>query len=392
MKPTMRILFVDQTAQLGGAELCLKDLVLARRAQDRVFLFQDGPLATILRSENVDVVTQAMGGGAEGIRKESGLWKKLAAPKAVFQLSRAVAKSATDTDVLYANTPKALVVAAIASWMSRRPLIYHLHDILSREHFSRSNLWLLVWLSNRTAAHVIANSESTKQAYVAAGGRAPTTVVYNGFDAGEFERYFADRLQARELRREQQLNESDIVIGVFGRFAPWKGQHVAIEAIKELENVHLWLVGEALFGEQDYQCELERAASEVSVAGRVHFLGFRSDVGPLMQATDIVVHCSTAPEPFGRVIVEAMLSRRPLVASCAGGAAEIIDDGRTGLLAEPGNAAHLTNRLREILADPTANAERVTQAFSTASKRFELQAIVAEIENIVCAAANRAAI
>ncbi len=132
-------------------------------------------------------------------------------------------------------------------------------------------------------------------------------------------------------------------MAVFGRLAPWKGQQLAIKALRKLPGVHLMLVGDALFGEADYKLELQRLAADPAVAGRVHFLGFRRDVFPLMQAADVVLHASIAPEPFGRVIVEAMLSRRPILAARAGGAAEIVSDNVDGWLFTPGDETALAD-------------------------------------------------
>ena len=229
-----------------------------------------------------------------------------------------------------------------ARWtgLAGKPLVYHLHDILSLEHFSRSNLWLLVGLANRRAGQVIANSEASRTAFLAAGGKTPVSVCYNGFDCQPFDAWHANRLENRRQHRSPWQLADQPVVGVFGRFAPWKGQHVAIDAIRALPGVHLLLVGDALFGEEEYKRKLLAMAEAPELAGRIHFLGFRDDVGELMQAVDVVAHCSTAPEPFGRVIVEAMLSRRPIVASRAGGAMEIVEHCVSGLLAEPGVRSH----------------------------------------------------
>jgi glycosyltransferase involved in cell wall biosynthesis len=376
-----RILFVDQTAQLGGAELCLLDLVQARRGEDRVILLQPGPLETKLREAGCDVSVLELSGSANAIRKESGLIDKLWASTHVYQLGKRLATSAGDQDLLYANTPKALIIAAIAAKLARKPLVYHLHDILSPEHFSQSNLWMLTFLSNRMVSHVIANSEASKQAYRKAGGRAPVSVIYNGFHAAPYDAWYAARQQHRAaIRTELGLGEQPTV-AVFGRLAPWKGQHLAIEALRNLPGVQLLLVGDALFGEEEYKRSLIQLASQPEVAGRVRFLGFRHDVGPLMQAVDGVVHCSTAPEPFGRVIVEAMLSRQPIIASRAGGALEIIEDGKTGTLVPPEDVNALADAMRRML--DRANASMIDRAYATAVEKFALDRVVQQIEGVL---------
>jgi glycosyltransferase involved in cell wall biosynthesis len=111
-------------------------------------------------------------------------------------------------------------------------------------------------------------------------------------------------------------------------------------------------VGDALFGEQAYAATLHARAAQPDLAGRVHFLGFRSDIPALMCSMDIIAHTSTAPEPFGLVIVEAMLARRPVIATAAGGALEIVLRQQTGLLVAPGSIAELHDALSYILANP----------------------------------------
>ncbi len=378
-----RVLFIDQTAQLGGAELCLLDLLSSRRGDDRVVLLQSGPLEFKLRELGCEVSIASLEGGASDIRKESGLLDKLRASKTVYKVARQVARLAVDKDVLYANTPKALVVAAMAGRLAKKPIVYHLHDILSLEHFSHSNLWLLVFLANRFCKQAIANSVATQQAFVAAGGKTPVRVIYNGFDASPFAAWYANRSQHRQAIRGALGIGEQPTMAVFGRLAPWKGQEVAIDAVSALPDVQLLLVGDALFGEEAYKRQLMERAARPDVAGRIHFLGFRQDVGPLMQAVDGVVHCSTAPEPFGRVIVEAMLSRRPIIASRAGGAMEILEDGKTGYLTPPGDAQALAGAIRQVLSSSGNATAMIEAAYTAAVDKFALPKIVEQVEEVL---------
>ena len=190
-------------------------------------------------------------------------------------------------------------------------------------------------LANRTVVRVIANSRATAAAFVESGGKSKLVrVVYNGIDPAPFELTTPAELEA--LEKELGLAEASIV-GVFSRLAPWKGQHVLLDALPHLPAVHALLVGDALFGERTYAESLRVRARSLGVADRVHFLGFRKDVPRLMRLSDVVVHTSTAPEPFGRMIVEGMMADKPVVASRAGGATEIIEDKVNGYLVPPGN-------------------------------------------------------
>lgn len=331
-----KILFLDQSGNLGGAELCLLDVVRPYRDLALVGLLADGPFRTLLEQQQIPV--QVLSDRPIRVQKDSQFLQGFSSLKDVVQPLRRVVQLSHEFDLIYANTPKALVIGAISSAVSRRPLVYHLHDIVSPDHFSAINQHLIVGLANMFAVQVIANSEATKAAFHQAGGRSPTKVVYNGFDTAAYQDSQRDRLTVR-----QQLGlESQFAVGHFSRLSPWKGQHILIEALKHCpEEVVALFVGDALFGEQNYVEQLHQQIEQEGLQHRVRFLGFRSDVPQLMAACDIVAHTSTAPEPFGRVIVEAMLSGTPVIAAAAGGAIELITHDQTGWLTPPGDAWEL---------------------------------------------------
>jgi glycosyltransferase involved in cell wall biosynthesis len=233
-------------------------------------------------------------------------------------------------------------------------------------------------LANHAVARVIAVSAASAESMRVSGVRAyKLHVVYNGIDPGRFDAVNHDAV--RGLRQELGLVGVPLV-GVFGRISPWKGQHVLVEALRNLPRVHALLVGDALFGEDAYRDELEVLVKEADLSHRVHFLGFRDDVAALMEMTDIVVHTSVAPEPFGRVIVEGMLAGKPVVATAAGGAAEIVRHGSTGLLVKPGDAEALTGALRRLLADPNLAASFGAAGRQVAMEEFSLPAMLTGIE------------
>jgi glycosyltransferase involved in cell wall biosynthesis len=249
-----------------------------------------------------------------------------------------------------------------------------LNDLLIPAHFSRANIRLDVVLANHFADRVIANSQASADALIAQGGQADKVrVVHNGIASEPFDRVTDE--QAAALRGELGLGDAPVV-GVFGRLSEWKGQHVALNALAPLPSVHLLLVGEALFGEEAYASRLREQADALGMAHRVHFLGFRTDVPRLMRLAQIVLHTSIAPEPFGRVIVEGMLARRPVVATRAGGVEEILRDGVTGVLVPPGDIAALTAAVSGLLADPEGAARIAAAARAHAEAHFTVAAMV----------------
>lgn len=373
----MKILFLDQSGKPGGAELCLIDIAKPYRDNCLVGLFADGPFRLLLEQQHIPV--QVLATEPIQVRKESSFIQGLSSLGQLAPLITQVVRLSGDYDLIYANTQKALVVGALASFLTRRPLVYHLHDILSADHFSRTNRRLAVTLANR-ASLVIANSRATQAAFVAAGGRSDITdVVYNGFEPEAYQHEF-NRTQVR-----QQLGlDEKFVVGHFSRLSPWKGQHILIEALVQCpQDVTAVFVGDALFGEQDYVQQLHQQITTLGLEKRVQFLGFRSDIVPLMSACDLVTHTSIAPEPFGRVIVEAMLCGCPVVAAQAGGAVELVETDKTGWLVPPGDPVKLAAAIATCRNQPDRTTTIAHQAQVQASHQFQLKAINQQIAQLL---------
>jgi glycosyltransferase involved in cell wall biosynthesis len=375
----MKILFLDQSGKPGGAELCLIDIAKPYRDNCLVGLFADGSFRDLLDKNQIPV--KIITNQAIQVRKESTFLQGFGSLAQLLPLINKVAKIARNYDLIYANTQKALVIGALASFLSWRPLVYHLHDILSPEHFSKTNRTIAVTLANRFAKLIIANSQASKTAFIEAGGSGDLVeVVYNGFDSKSYQ---TNAAQVKQLRQELQL-ENKFIIGHFSRLSPWKGQHILIEALAQSpEEVTVILVGDALFGEQEYVQQLHQQIAKLKLENRVKFLGFRSDIPQLMSACDLVAHTSIAAEPFGRVIVEAMLSGKPVVAANAGGAIEIVEPSVNGFLVTPGKPQELAQIITTIVNEPSKTATLAENAHRNARERFDIEVINQQIAHLL---------
>ena len=369
----MKTLYLSHAAALGGAELYLLDYLKHYGHGSKVLLFAEGVFAESLRAAGADVEIMAAPQKFLGVTREAKGYKSLGVASSVLAQARKVAHTAKDYEVIFANSQKAFMVGAIASLMARKPVIWCLHDILTAEHFSAANRKLVVALANLTGALVVANSQATADAFVQSGGRAPKVrVVHNGIDADAYN--FLSAAAAEGLRRDLGIGDAPVV-GVFSRLSEWKGQHVLLDALTRLPEVHALLVGDALFGEDAYVLRLREQVQRLGLEGRVHFLGFRRDIPELMCCADIVAHTSISAEPFGRVVVEGMLSGKPVVAARAGAIPEIIRDGETGLMVEPGDAVALASAVSGLLENPTWAKALGAAAQRTAAAQFSLAAL-----------------
>ena len=380
---TIRVLFVDHAGVLGGAELSLLDLIAAHAPDAAVILLADGPFRAALVARGVAVQVEPL--SALGTIRKAGRLPSIAALLDVVRLGRRIAAHAAAFDVLYANSQKAFVVTAIAGWLSKRPVVWHLRDILAAPHFSGPNVRAVVWLANRIASRVIANSDATARAFTAAGGDARLVrVVHNGIDAGPFDAVTDQAAHA--CRAELHVPRAVPLVVHVGRFHHWKGQQVLLRALVHAPRVHAWIVGAALFGEEAFAAELRAACTRLGLDGRVQFLGIRTDIPLLMKAADVVVHTSVYPEPFGRVVVEGMLAGRPVIASRGGGVGEIVTDGETGWLVPPDQPEALAVAINRVIDDPASaaavaarGAARARRVFTRASMVGGVAAVVAEV-------------
>jgi glycosyltransferase involved in cell wall biosynthesis len=226
----------------------------------------------------------------------------------------------------------------------------------------------------RFARHVtyfIANSAATRQSLDALGvPPGKVSIIYPPLDLD----LFTERVSPASVRASLGLECGTLSFGIVGMLVPWKGHPVFLRAARRildrLPNALGVVVGGPPPGYEAYAEHLRDLARDLGIADRLVFAGFRHDVPQVLSALDVVVHASVEPEPFGRVIAEAMAMKRPVVASAAGGPLEIIEDGRSGFLVPPGDHEGLARRVIEVLEDPVRAAEVAEQGFREAVGRF----------------------
>jgi glycosyltransferase involved in cell wall biosynthesis len=160
---------------------------------------------------------------------------------------------------------------------------------------------------------------------------------------------------------------------------------VFLEAISMIPRdlpLRAYIVGGAVYrtdASQRSVDELLRRAAALGVADRVGFTGFVDDTAGVMRSLDIVVHASTRPEPFGLVVAEAMACGCAVVASAAGGAADLVDEGVDGLTHSPGNARALAHRIIALVTDGELRLRLGAAAQATARRRFDHRRLAGEL-------------
>lgn len=253
--------------------------------------------------------------------------------------------------IVHSNTT-AVYSGAFAAWFTKTPHVWHVREIITKPILlQKFNSWLIPGLSTT----IIANSERTRDNLVGQSSkkRIKTVVIYNGINLQQFDKAYGN---GQQLRKSWNINEKTALIGMVGRISYRKGQDffvkVAKEVLDEKLDAKFVIVGDTIPGKEEIKKELVAQIDHLNLNEKVIFEGFREDIPSVMDAFDIFVLPSRLPEAFGNVILEAMAMKKPVVANAHGGSTEIVEDGTTGYLVEPNNAALMTQKLASLIKDP----------------------------------------
>ncbi|MCR6493754.1 glycosyltransferase [Cellulomonas sp. P24] len=385
--PSLRVLLVDHTAELGGAELALVRLcaALGDDVDVRCLLFQDGELRVALRDLGIEVDVLPLSRSVQSVdRRRAGRvsWPNAARAAQVvpflWRLTRHLRRERPD--VVHTTSLKADLLTLIPAAVTRTPLVWHVHDRISPDYLPTTLVRSVRWLA-RFPREVVVNSRAT-------AGTLPrsTTVAYPGF-APE---------QGIVPSREIPARGSTPVIGLIGRISPTKGQLEFVRAAavvrESYPHAEFRIIGAPTFGAEEYAAAVRREAEHLGVADRVTWVGSVEDTASELDRMTICVHASPVPEPFGQVVVEAMIRGVPVVATAEGGVPEILRPVHEplGSLVPAGDVAAISAAVLEILDDPRAAAVRAEHARSEAYRLFPI-ARTAEVVTEVWRRAVRSA-
>ena len=375
----VRVLLFDHTAELGGGEIALAELVRRfdrSRVDPVVLLGSHGPLEGLLKGQ-VPVHLMLLDDSVVHARKDSlGLASagNLGAVRSSLSYIRRLSRFMEQEriEVLHTNSLKASILGGIAGRLSGVQVVWHIRDRIAADYLPSKVVLLMRQMAKVIPHFVIGNSLATLATLDLP--RTPTAAIASGVDLGKFFRP-EDLSPGEQGGLAIRAQEATPVIGLVGRICPWKGQHVFIEAAALVHarypEARFQIIGAALFKEHEYDLELHRLTEAAGLMAVLEFTGFQSDVAPLIRALDVLVHASTVAEPFGQVVVQGMACAKPVVATNGGGVRETMVDGVTGLLVPMGDAPAMAEAICTLLADPMAaramgerGRERVMEHFT----------------------------
>jgi len=352
----IKILHVLISLEMGGMENGVVNV--ARRLSPEEFdihvccLERSGPFAENLpRPDRVQVLNKPQGFSWKAVRDLHRLIRRL------------------KPDVIHSHNLGPLMYASLASGMGGWcPVLHGEHHLPPPQDFDRKRIiQRSIFYHGCRKVHTV--SESLRQELIARGLPAEKLVTLrNGVDSERFQP--GDRTAARQ--KIGGLPADALVLGLVGRFMPWKGHARLIEAFETIADSrpdsHLLFVGA---GGTDEEAVRARARAS-RLASRIHFTGFQRDVTPFYQAMDVMIFPSTI-EGLANAVLEAMACGVPTLAHPACGTAEIISQGHDGWLAEIDTVAGLQKQLAALPTDRETfqamgrmGREKVVRQFSLA--------------------------
>jgi glycosyltransferase involved in cell wall biosynthesis len=366
----MKILFLDQYSDLGGAQHCLLDLMPAvawAGWQPLVAVPGNGPLVDRLRKLGVAVESLPLG-DYRSYKKSAWDMVRFAAstPRLVSAIRRLVRQF--QPDLIYVNGPRLLPAARAVR--RRMPLLFHCHSRLEQRVAARAAGRSL----RASQAAIIACCRFAVEPLLPYVAAERVHIVYNGVSGPS--RPAGSKAPGRGYH-----------IGVVGRIAPEKGHADFLQAARllnaTLPNCHFVICGEALFADRvsrQYRQTLDKLAEGLPV----EFLGWRDDVYEVLERLDLLVVPSTREPATTRVVLEAYSCGLPVVAYPTGGIPEVLADEQTGFLVKPMEPSALAERiLRLVLQQPERLEAAAAAGRALWRERFGVERYQLEVIEII---------
>lgn len=274
-------------------------------------------------------------------------------------------------DIVHSNT-LAVIPGAVAAWLTQTRHVWHVLEIIVKPRF----LWRLTAGLAARLADVIVTASGPTYDHLCKGNSgvsAKAMVFHYGIDVAKFD---AGCGGGQALRRAWGIAPDEPLVGMVGRVSHWKGQQYFLQVAAHVHarhpNARFALVGGTSPGQENLMDELLQEVRRLGLTDHVIIQGFRSDIPAVLEAFDLFVSPSILPDPFPTVVLEAMAGALPVVANAQGGCLEMIDEGVTGFLVEPGNEEAMAAAIGRLIAEPELRGQMGKQARCRLEKMFSL--------------------
>ena len=275
--------------------------------------------------------------------------------KSSFQINRLLKKN--QIDMVYVNT-STLISPLIAAKSFGIPSISHIHEIPNSNYFY---VRFIVTILNNFSRDIICVSKSVFDFWIKKGLKeCKAKIIYNGFDF---------------KKPKSKININDkIVFTCISRIIPYKGHLLLIKMFDMLceknSNIHLQIVGDTLPQYKNYLNKLKVEIKKRGLENNIEFLGFKDDVKSIFEKSSFFIHTPISPDPLPTVIFEAIESKTPVITNNLGGAYEILNQGKYGLLIENHLIKESTLKILSYIKDEKKQINNIEKAFHYVFENF----------------------
>jgi glycosyltransferase involved in cell wall biosynthesis len=380
------ILVIHQSAELYGSDKTmlyfLSELDKTKYLPIIVLPF-DGPLKIELEKNNIKVV----------IAPVLKLYRKMFTPKNIFKFIKEYYQGIKilnalnkeyKFDLVYTHTLAALIGILFAKKRNIKHL-WHVQEIIAKPKVF--NFLFKKILSLDCNHKVVYDSIATMNFWIENNFKLTekSEAVWNGIETKN-SKSFTDA-ELHEVRENYFFaTNNEIVIALVGRINSWKGQQLLLQSFKTViekhKNIKLVYLGSAPPNQTIFETELRNKIKEYNLESNVILIPFQKEIEKFWNSIDIAVVPSTEPEPFGMVVIEAMLAKKPVIASNHGGPTEIVVENETGILFEPNNHNSLSDALEKLIQDEQLRKLYGTNGFKRVHNTFSLENHVNHFEKI----------
>lgn len=378
------ILIINQSAELYGSDKVLLELLenFPENYKPIVVLHEKGPLTEKLNQLNIEIIEASVIKVKRGIINFAFL---LYLPFEIYSSFRTIRNQLSGRKIsLIHSNATSVFIGAFYSFFFRIPHIWHVHEIIEEpKRIAKIYPLIISFFSKK----VIFNSKATEKHFhsILPKIKDKGVLIYNG-QKREFP--FLQKSEINSIRNKicNPCKENTIVIALIGRISRLKGQMLLLRAFTKLNdnfnNVHLLYVGSTPKGQEFYLDNLVNKIRTLNLNQKVSIFPFTENIWPIYDSIDIIVVPSTEPESFGLVATEAMLSKKPVIASNLGGLKEIVVDNETGFLFDYKKEFDLLKKIEILVQDHELRKKMGDKGLNRAQEFFSSEVYVEKIEGL----------
>ncbi|GGD22702.1 glycosyltransferase family 4 protein [Flavobacterium orientale] len=380
------ILFIHQSAELYGSDKTILMFISSldkQKYKSIVVLPFDGPLKTEFEKNGIEVI----------IAPVLKLYRKMFTPKNIvkfFSEHKQGLKKLEELhkkykfDIVYSHTLASLIGIVFAK-KNKIKHLWHVQEIIAKPKlFNKGFVKLLLMKSNNVAVY---DSKTTMDFWIKGNKKLAqkSEFVCNGLDVKQ--KPEPNPADVKIIRNQFfNVDKNELVIALVGRINSWKGQQLLLEAFNKIapkyNTIKLVFIGSAPPNQEFFETDLKDKIQKYNLIERVIIIPFQENIWRFWDAIDIAVVPSTEPEPFGMVAIEAMLSKKPVIAANHGGLTETVVHEYNGLLFTPNSSDALANCLEELINNEEKRKLFGENGYERTINHFSLEKHVEKFESI----------